>query len=87
MGRKRVKELLLVGQKKVPHGFGFRSGDAGNTADGAGNQTSGGQPAELRLLGRTGDFLSHGLLFLFLRYGTLDWAKGGRKDSMCLWVF
>ena len=24
--------------------------------------------------------LNHGLLLLFLRYGTLDWAKGRRKD-------
>ena len=23
---------------------------------------------------------NHGLLFLFLRYSILDWAKGGRKD-------
>ena len=24
--------------------------------------------------------LNHGLLLLFLRYSTLDWAKGKRKD-------
>ena len=24
--------------------------------------------------------LNHGLLLLFLRYGTLDWEKGRRKD-------
>ena len=31
--------------------------------------------------------LNHGLLLLFLRYGTLDWAKGRRKDCVHLWVF
>ena len=30
--------------------------------------------------------LNHGLLH-FLRYGTPDWAKGKRKDCVCLWVF
>ena len=38
MGRKGVKGLLLFGQEKVPHRFGLRTGDAGNTADGAGNR-------------------------------------------------
>ena len=28
--------------------------------------------------------LNHGLLLLFLRYSTLDWAKGRRKD--CVFV-
>ena len=28
-----------------------------------------------------------GLLLLFLRYGTPDWAKGRRKDCVHLWVF
>ena len=31
--------------------------------------------------------LNQRLLLLFLRYGTLDWAKGRRKDCMRLWVF
>ena len=43
-----------------------------------------GLPAELRLLGRTRGYLSHGLLFLFLRYSTPDWEKRGRKD--CVFV-
>ena len=47
----------------------------------------GGLPAEHGLLGRTRGYLSQGLLFLFLRYGTLDWAKEGRKDCVCIWVF
>ena len=67
-GRKGVKGLLLVGHEKVPQGFGLRTGDrGGDTADGAENQ---GKPAsQAWLLGRTGDYLSHRLLFLFLRYG------------------
>ena len=36
-----MKELLLVGYEKVPHGLGL-TGDSSNTADGAGNQ---GRPA------------------------------------------
>ena len=64
-----MKELLLVGHKKVPHGSGL-TGDCGSdTADGAGS-------------------LNHGLVLLFLRYGTPDWAEGeGRTDCVCLWVF
>ena len=31
--------------------------------------------------------LSHGLLLLFLRYHTPDWAKRRRKNCVCLWVF
>ena len=37
VGRKGVKELLLVGQEKVPRGSGLRTGDPGDTDDGAGN--------------------------------------------------
>ena len=49
--------------------------------------TEGGLPAEHRLLGRTGDYLSHNFWVFFLRYGAPDHAKGGRKDCVCLWVF
>ena len=45
--------------------------------------TEGGLPAQHGLLGRTRGYLSHRLLFIFLRYGTPDQAKGGRKD--CVW--
>ena len=31
--------------------------------------------------------LNHGVLLLFLRYGTSDVAKGRRKDCVHLWVF
>ena len=34
LGRKGVKGLSLVGHKRVPRGFGLRTGDHGNTADG-----------------------------------------------------
>ena len=40
-GRKGVKGLLLVGEEKVPHGFGLRTEDlcdSGSTADGAGTE-------------------------------------------------
>ena len=51
--------------------------------------TKSGLPAEFGLLGRTGGYLSHGLLFLpeILTPDWPDWAKGGRKDCLCLWVF
>ena len=49
--------------------------------------TEGGLPAKHRLVGRTRGYLSHGLLFLSLRYSAPDWAKRGRKDCVCLWVF
>ena len=42
-GRRGVKGLWLVGQEKMPRGFGLRTGDLGDTADGAGNR--GGLPA------------------------------------------
>ena len=31
--------------------------------------------------------LNHGLLLLFLRYGTPDWARERRKGCVHLWVF
>ena len=37
VGRRGVKGLLLVGHEKVKWGFGLRTGDPGDTADGAGN--------------------------------------------------
>ena len=36
-GRKGVKELSLVGHEEVPRGFGLRTGDPCDTADGAGD--------------------------------------------------
>ena len=77
-----------MGHEKVPLGLGLRTGDPGDTADGAGNrrrlanqaQITGKNPVEGR------GYLSHVFLFLFLRYSTPDWAKGGRKDYVCLWV-
>ena len=37
-----MKGLSLVGHEKVPRGFGLRTGDPGDTADGVGNR---GRPA------------------------------------------
>ena len=85
MERKGVKGLLLVGQEKVKWGFGLRTGDPGDTADGAGNH---GRPASrAQIIGKRQGYLSHGLLFLFLRYSNPDRAKGRRKSCVCLWVF
>ena len=53
----------------------------------------GGLPAEPGLLGRTRAYLSHRLIFLFLRYGISDWARReGRTVCFCgyftrLWDF
>ena len=69
-GRKRVKRLLLVGHEKVPHGFGLTGEHGSDTAD----------VLELR------GCLNQGLLLLFLRCGTLDWAEGEGR-TVHLWVF
>ena len=47
--------------------------------------TEGGLPAKHGLLGRTGGYLNHRPLFLFLRYGTLDQAKVG-GEGLCMFV-
>ena len=45
-GRKGVKGLSLMGNEKVPHGFGLRTEDhASRTADGAGNHGKPDQPS------------------------------------------
>ena len=35
--KRRDERTLLVGDEEVPQGFGLRTGDSGDTADGAGN--------------------------------------------------
>ena len=65
---KGEKGLLLVGHEKVPHGSGLTGDCGGDTA------------AVLEPRGCP----NHRLLLLFLRYGTRDWAKGRRKDCVCL---
>ena len=86
-GRTGEKGLLLLGPEKVPHGFGLRTADPGVTADGAGNLGAGGCQLSTDYWEERGrGCLSHRLLFLFLRFGTPDRAKGG-KDYVCLWVF
>ena len=47
VGRTGVKGLLQVGHEKVPCGFGLRTGDPGDTADGAGNRGSSASRAEV----------------------------------------
>ena len=82
LGRKGEKGLLLVGQEKVPYGFRLRTGDPATQL--MVPETKGCPPAKHPLLGRTGGYLSHGLIFLFLRYGTPDWAKGGEGRTVCV---
>ena len=50
--------------------------------------TAGDRPAKQGLLGRTRGYLSQGLLFLFLRYGTPDWLEWGEggKEGLCVFV-
>ena len=69
--RRGVRGFLLVGHEKVPHGFGLTRDRGGNTADGA----------------RAERLLNCGLQLVFLRYGTQDWARGRRKNYVCLWIF
>ena len=47
VGRKGVKGLLLLGQEKVPLGFGLRTGDPWDTADGAGSRRRPASPARV----------------------------------------
>ena len=48
--------------------------------------TEGGLPAEQGLLGRTEGYLSNGLLFLFLRYGTQT-RQSGEGRTMCVYGY
>ena len=85
MGRKGVKGSLLVGHEKGPGGFGLRTGDPGDTADGAGNR--GGPASRSWITGKSQRLAEPQTSMFFLRYGTPDRAKEGRKDCVCLWVF
>ena len=50
VGRRGVTGFLLVGHEKVKWGFRLRTGDPGDTADGAGNR---GRPAsQARITGK-----------------------------------
>ena len=79
-----MKGLLLVGQEKVPRGFGLRTGDPGNIAHGAGNR---GRPASRAWMTGTdwGPPEPQTSISFFLRYGTPDWAKvGWEKKGWCV---
>ena len=85
MGTKGVKALLLVDQEKVPCGFGLRTGDRGDTADGVGNR---GRPASrARITGKSRELPEPQTSISFPEIRYPDWAQGGRKDCVCLWVF
>ena len=76
--RKGVKGLLLVSQEEVPHGIGLRTGDGGDTADGAGDCQ---RPAQLSM-----DYWEEpGLLFLFPEALTGLFGKAG-KEGLCVFV-
>ena len=84
-----MKGLLLVGHEKVLRGFGLRTGDRGSdTADGAGNH---GRPtSQTQITGKYWGPPEPQTFSIFVKYSTpdwLDWAKRGRKECLCLWVF
>ena len=82
-GRKGVKGLLLVGHKKVPHGFGLRTGDPGDTADGSGNC---GRPASQAQITEKDQGLPEpqtSISFPEMQYPGL--GKGG-KEGLCVFV-
>ena len=54
----------------------------GDKADGAGNH---GRPAsQARITGKNWGLPERQTCILFLKYGTHDWEKGGRKDCVCV---
>ena len=75
-GRKRVKGLLLVGHENVPCGFQLRTGDPGDIADGDGNRERPASQAQGLPKPQTS--------IIFLRYSTLDQAKRGRREGLCV---
>ena len=79
-----MKGLLLLGQEKVPHGFGLRTGDPSDTADGAG--TKGGRPAKHGLLGRTGGWLSEPQTSISFPERWYPRLGKGRKEGLCVFV-
>ena len=82
MGRKGMKGLLLVSHEKVPCGFGLRTGDPRDTADGAGNR---GRPAgRAHITGKSQGLPEPGTSFSFpeIRYPGL--GKVGKEG---LYVF
>ena len=82
--RKGVKGLLLVGQEKVPPGFGLRTGDcSSDTADGTGNY---GRPAsQVRITGKNWGLPEPQMSISFpeIQYSRL--GKAG-KEGLCVLV-
>ena len=82
-GRKGVKGLLLVGQEKVPRRFGLRTGDPGDTADGAGNR---GRPAiRARITGKNQGLPEPWTSISFPEIWYPGLGKGG-KERLCAFV-
>ena len=78
-----MKGLLLVGQEEVPHGFGLRTGDPSNIADGARNYRRPASPAWIT--GKKGGLpeLWNSVSFTEIWYPGL--GKGG-KEGLCVFV-
>ena len=75
-----------MGHKKVPHGFGLRTGDRGSgTAEGAGVRR---RPAsQARITGKNQRLPEPQISISLPEIWYPDWAERGRKDYVCLWVF
>ena len=85
VGRKGVKGLLQVGHEKVPCGFGLRTGDPGDTADGAGNRGSSASRAEVTGKSQGLPEPRTSISFPEIQYPGL--SKAGKEGLVCLWVF
>ena len=72
-----------MSHEEVQYGFGLRTGDSGNTANGAGNLR---RPAsQAQITGKNQGLAEPETCIFSLRYSTLAWAKRGR--TVCSWVF
>ena len=80
-GRKGVKGLLLVGHEKVPCGFRLRTGDPSNTPNHTGNRGRPSSPEQIT--GKKRGLPEPQASISFLRYGTPNWAKQGRR-TVCV---
>ena len=73
VGKEGVQGLSLASHEEVPRGFGLRTGDRSDTADGAGNR---GRPAwpSTDYWEELGEVRGGLLFFLLLEGGTSDWC-------------
>ena len=84
-----MKALWLVVHEKVQCGFGLRTGDPGDTADGAGNRGRPGMDYYQAWITGKNQRLPEpwtSISFPEIQYSRPG-KDGGRKDCVCLWVF